>query len=110
MTVVQELLARGVAWKADDGKLPLELLPPDALEEIARVLQFGAAKYGERNWEKGLRWARVYGALLRHLFAWWRGQDRDDETGLSHLAHAGCCVLFLLAHERRALGEDDRPK
>ena len=64
---------------------------------------------GARNWEKGMDWSRVYGALLRHLFSWWRGYDKDPETGLSHLAHAGCCVLFLLAYTLRNVGKDDRP-
>lgn len=80
--------------KHDTGKLPLHLLPTDALEEVARVLSFGAAKYSERNWETGMAWSRLYAAALRHLWAWWRGADRDEETGLSHLAHAACCVLF----------------
>ena len=95
--------------KADDGKLPYDLVPPDALEEIIKVLAFGAKKYAPRNWEKGMKWSRPYSALMRHMWAWWRGEHKDPETGISHLAHAGCCVLFLLAYEKRVLGEDDRP-
>lgn len=72
--------------KNDTGKLPLEFLPLDAIEAEAEVLQFGASKYDARNWEKGMRWGRLYGAVLRHLFAWWRGEAKDPETGLSHLA------------------------
>ena len=95
--------------KADDGKLPYDLVPPDALEEIIKVLAFGAKKYAPRNWEKGMKWSRPFSALMRHMWAWWRGEHKDPETGISHLAHAGCCVLFLLAYEKRVLGEDDRP-
>lgn len=95
--------------KADDGKLPWHLLPPDALEEIVEVLEFGANKYGDRNWEKGMAWNRPFAALMRHMWAWWRGETYDHETGLSHLAHAGCCILFLLAYERRGVGVDNRP-
>ncbi len=95
--------------KADDGKLPFDLLPHDAITEIVKVLQFGVYKYEARNWEKGMHWSRPYAALMRHMYAWWRGQDLDPETGLSHLAHAGCCILFLLAFWLRKHGTDDRP-
>lgn len=95
--------------KDDSGKLPMHLLPPDALNEIARVLDFGAKKYAPRNWEKGMAWSRPYAALIRHMFAWWSGEKTDPETGISHLAHAGCCILFLLAYEQRSIGDDDRP-
>ncbi len=95
--------------KFDTGKLPWHLLPPDAVEQIVAVLEFGAKKYGDRNWEEGMAWSRPFSALMRHMWAWWRGEDRDPETGLSHLAHAGCCILFLLAYERRNIGVDNRP-
>lgn len=94
--------------KHDAGKVRLDLLPFDAVTEIAHVLTFGARKYGDRNWEGGFKWGRLLGACLRHLFAWAGGEDVDQETGRSHLAHAGCCILFLLAHELRGIGEDDR--
>lgn len=96
--------------KKDAGKVPLQLLPLDALTEIAKVLQFGAQKYAERGWEKGINFDRVFGATLRHLFAWHQGEDKDPETGLNHLAHAGCEVLFLLAFVKRGRVDlDDRP-
>jgi hypothetical protein len=90
------------------SKPRLELLPGAALEQIAEVLTYGAAKYDANNWCRGARWGRYYAALLRHLFAWWRGEDRDAETGLSHLAHAGCCLLFLMEYQRNGWGSDDR--
>lgn len=95
--------------KDDGGKTPYDLLAPEMLEDVAKVLAFGAGKYAPRNWEKGMRWGRVFGAAMRHLWAWWRGEKADPETGLSHLAHAACCVMFLLAYEARGVGEDDRP-
>ena len=55
--------------KFDDGKLPYDLLPGDAIEEIVKVLQFGAVKYGERNWEKGMKWNRPFAALMRHMLS-----------------------------------------
>lgn len=65
---------------------------------------------GERNWEQGMSWGRVFAALMRHMWAWWRGEDKDPETGESHLWHAGCCIAFLIAYEARGVGTDDRYK
>lgn len=95
--------------KHDSGKLRLDLIPPELLLDVAEVLSFGATKYGDRNWERGMYWGRVFGAAMRHLWAWWSGEDKDPETGLSHLAHALCCVMFLATYERRGAGYDDRP-
>lgn len=95
--------------KDDDGKLPLHLLPTDALEAITEILDFGQKKYAPRNWEKGMSWSRVYRATLGHLFKWWAGVPADAETGKSHLWHAGCCILFLITYELRGAGDDDRP-
>ena len=90
------------------AKPRLELVPWAAVSDIAAVLTFGAAKYDANNWCRGARWGRYFAALLRHLFAWWRGENLDQETGLSHLAHAGCCLLFLMEYQRNGWGEDDR--
>ena len=96
--------------KDDQGKLPYHLLPSDAIEEILCVLDYGQRKYSPRNWEKGMDWSRPFSALMRHMWAWWRGENVDPETGYSHLAHAGCCVLFLLSYQKRVIGNDDRAK
>lgn len=82
--------------KNDAGKPPLYLLPPAAIEEVAIVLGFGASKYSAYNWRKGLSYTRLMGAILRHLFAFLRGENNDPESGRSHLAHAVCGILFLL--------------
>lgn len=96
-------------YKLDENKLPWHLLPSDAAEEIVKVLEYGASKYSDRNWEGGMAWHRPFSALMRHMWAWWRREEADTETGLSHLAHAGCCILFLIAYEKRVIGKDDRP-
>ena len=96
--------------KFDTDKLRYDLLPPELLEETARVLTFGAEKYSARNWELGMAWSRPFGAMMRHMWAWWGGEDKDPETGYSHLAHAACCIAFLVAYERRGTGTDNRPK
>lgn len=96
--------------KDDTGKDPWSLLPFDAIRAIVKVLAFGAQKYSERNWEAGMAWHRPFDACLRHLTAWWEGEKADPETGFSHLWHAGCCLLFLIAYEIRGVGNDDRPQ
>lgn len=97
--------------KYDENKVRMELLPVEAMVGTAKVLTFGAKKYADRNWEKGIKYSRVYGALQRHITAWWAGQDDDPETALSHLHHAGCCIAFLQTFIERGdiPGLDDRP-
>lgn len=105
----KEKLDLSVGTKLDQGKVPMELLPPELLFGVSEVLGFGAKKYEPRNWEKGMKWSRVFGALMRHLWAWWRGERVDPETGMSHLWHAATNIAFLIAYEERKVGEDDRP-
>lgn len=96
------------AWKQDGGKPRMDLLAPEFLFGTAEVLRFGAAKYAERNWEQGMSWGRCFGALMRHLWAWWSGEEIDRESGLPHLDHASCCLMFLRAYSARKIGTDDR--
>lgn len=94
--------------KDDGGKPRHDLIPPELNDAVARVLAFGADKYGARNWEKGMSWGRPFAALMRHMWAWWGRDARDPETGMSHLWHAACCIAFLIALEARSVGVDDR--
>jgi hypothetical protein len=96
--------------KDDQTKLPLHLLPFDTLYGVSAVLEFGARKYDDRNWELGMAWHRVFRATLNHLWAWWQGEELDPESGLPHLDHALCSLMFLATYSRRKIGEDDRPK
>jgi hypothetical protein len=97
--------------KHDQGKPRPELIPPSAINGAARVFAFGAKKYDDRNWEKGIDFSRLYGALLRHVNAFWDGQDKDDESGDDHLAHALCCLMMLYEHSTnpKYTEFDDRP-
>lgn len=97
----------GAGMKHDGGKPRLSLIPGVALLEIAEVLEYGARKYAEGNWKQVRPLRRYLDAALRHLHAVADGEDLDPESGLPHLAHAGCSILFLLAF--RALGEVDPP-
>jgi len=96
--------------KHDQGKLRMDLIPKELLDGVAEVLTFGAEKYSEHNWREGLDWSRCYGAMMRHMTAWWDGERNDQESGLSHLAHAGCCLAFLMTFEKspRYAAHDDR--
>ncbi len=97
-------------YKLDEDKLRYDLIPPEILEALAYILTVGAKKYDDRNWENGMAWGRVFAALMRHMWAWWRGCGPDEETGNSHLWHAACCIAFLVTYEMRGIGQDDRPK
>jgi hypothetical protein len=96
--------------KFDTGKLRMDLLPPDAISALATILTDGAAKYNPRNWEKGMDWSRPYAALLRHLMAWWGGEDIDPESGHPHMWHVLCNAVFLTSYQTRQIGRDDRPE
>lgn len=86
--------------KYDAGKPQPRLLPVRAVNAIVGVLTFGAQKYCADNWKYVDNPVERYtDAMLRHIFAWMEGETLDPESGLHHLAHAGCCLLFLLWFE-----------
>ena len=106
--------------KDDMGKAPFHLIPPEFLFALATILEFGAKKYAERNWEKGISYSRLFSALMRHMWAWWGGKNPtsqnfalgtfDEETKYSHLWHAGFCIMALATFEERGrMDLDDRP-
>lgn len=85
--------------------------PTTAIRELADVMRLGANKYGAYNWrEKNVSASVYYDAALRHLMAWFDGEDKDQESGRSHLAHAmACCTICIDAMENGSF-IDDRPK
>lgn len=85
-----------------------DLVPANPLEEVARVYGFGASKYSDNNWRKGYPWGWSLGACLRHISAFRRGEDRDPESGLHHLAHAAFHLLALMEFQATGTGTDDR--
>lgn len=87
-------LTQGV--KHDSNKSPMDLLPFDSLDEIAKVLAFGEIKYAAGNWANGISTRRLISATMRHILQFNSGEDNDPESGLSHLAHAGCNIVFAL--------------
>lgn len=95
--------------KFDDGKVMLELLPPEFIFGTAEILTHGAKKYTARNWEMGMAYSRPFAGAMRHLWKWWSGERLDSDSGLPHLWHAACNLAFLIAYEARKVGTDDRP-
>jgi hypothetical protein len=94
--------------KYDQEKPQMALIDFDALEGLAKVLTFGASKYGADNWRGGIANSRIVSSLLRHLSAYQRGEDFDPESGLSHLDHIGCNWMFLSANAKQRPACDDR--
>lgn len=94
--------------KYDGGKLRYDLLPIRPLAEVVKVYTLGAKKYADRNWELGIEWSRVYGALQRHANAYWGGEVLDSELGTNHLASVIWCALALMEFEQTHPELDDR--
>lgn len=83
--------------KNDDGKARWDLLPIEQIEKVVSVLTFGAKKYSDNGWKNIDRLSdRYYAAALRHIVAWRNGEVVDSESGEDHLAHAICCLLFVM--------------
>lgn len=108
----------GEATKHDKGKVRLDLIHPSFIYGLGTILTIGADLYGTNNWMNGMKWTRVFAALLRHLFAWMGGAgptsnsflfgQLDPDTDYSHLWHASACLFFLVCYEDLKLGTDDR--
>lgn len=112
-TNVEEAIAnppKDEAIKHDTGKPDMTYIPNSAMEEIARVFMFGHKKYDSENWAKGFNYRRPAAAALRHVFLWLSGEDVDAESGLTHLAHACCCLVMLIHFQKHGTGKDDRYK
>lgn len=89
--------------KDDQEKNRLDLIEPEFIEGVGKVLTFGANKYEPNNWQKVEDAEdRYYAAALRHLIAWRKGEKTDPESGLSHLDHVACNIMFLQHFEREA--------
>lgn len=98
-------------YKRDQGKDRWDLVPLDSMKGAVRVFTMGAEKYAERNWEEGMRYGRVYASLMRHLTAFWEGEDMD-ESGYHHLDHALANAMMLSSIVKRDTTKawDDRPR
>lgn len=93
------MLTEGI--KYDTKKEQWHLLPLEVLRDVVHVLMCGARKYEPDNWKLVKPKERYYDACIRHLSAWQDGERIDFETGKNHLAHAICCLIFLLWHDKQ---------
>lgn len=96
--------------KYDTDKAPINLIDPDYIEGLARVLGFGAKKYAAHNWRGGIEYGRLIAAAYRHLGAINKGEDIDPESGEPHVFHLACCNMFLAAMMKSRPDLDDRYK
>lgn len=96
--------------RKNEGKLRMDLVPTSAIKAMAEVLTKGAEKYDERQWEKGHDWSTPYASLMRHLTAWWEGENKDPESELSHLSHVIMNVAMLIEYEQNYPELDNRPR
>lgn len=90
------------------GKAQMELLEPRFVEGLAQALAYGAKKYAPGGYRDGVKVAQYFGALLRHVFAVMRGEEKDAESGLDHLFHAAanCMIAWWILKNRPDM--DDR--
>lgn len=100
----------GSGARYNDNKPDYSLMPMHLFDEVCLVWEYGAKKYAAWNWAKGMAWSVPYACICRHLFAWWRGEEKDAESGFSHLAHVVCNVMMLLHYRNSYKEGDDRPK
>lgn len=85
------------------------LIPWDVMRELSEHYSKGAAKYDDHNWRRGYAWSLNFDALMRHLSAWWEGEDVDPETGSSHLSAVMWHAITLRYFQMHDRGTDDRP-
>lgn len=100
------------ATKFDEGKTDMTMVEPEFIEGVASVMMFGQKKYTRNNWKSGsgLAVSRLLASLLRHIFAFIKGEDLDPESGLSHLYHASCNIMFIMYFLKHKPSNDDRFK
>ena len=101
------------ALRFNKGKPKLSILldAPNALLGVTKVLEHGADKYGKRNWKKGLPTSEIVDSLLRHLIAFSKGENVDEESGDARLLHVDQILanaLFLAEMMRIHPEMDDR--
>jgi hypothetical protein len=95
-----------VGKKFDQGKIMVDLIVPEFIEDLAKVLTMGAQKYGIENWKGNLEKRRILAALYRHLLKYHKGEIYDDESHLNHLCHVAINAMFLFWYDEvRKVGE-----
>ena len=91
---------------------PTEIYTPKEVtyfQTVSEVLQYGASKYNDRNWERGMLWSQCYNSGMRHLIESLHGKIRDEESDLPHLSHFLCNIFFLVEYAKTCPEFDNRP-
>jgi hypothetical protein len=96
--------------RLNKGKLEWSLVDFESLEGMVEVLMFGKEKYEAFNWMKGLNTTEICESLMRHLFSYLKGEDKDSETKLRHIDHIMCNAMFLSHMDRNRPDCDTRHK
>lgn len=97
--------------KLDAGKPRYDLIPPEAMIAVADLFRIGAEKYGDRNWENGMSWGRIFRAMMSHAWLWWSGEEHDPVDRQHHLDSVIWCAMVLRTYIVRGPMHryDDRP-
>jgi hypothetical protein len=103
-------MTSNAAKKFDTDKVDLTLVPPHLKKAVARVMMYGAVKYGRDNFKEGMEHHRVLAAALRHIDAFLNGQELDPESGFPHIWHAACNLGFLIHYQEENIGIDNLRK
>jgi hypothetical protein len=91
-------------------KVPLHLVPCEVLLETGLAMLEGARKYGAHNYRvAGVRASVYYDAAMRHIMAWWEGEDIDSDSGLPHIIKAIASLIVLRDGQHVGNWVDDRP-
>jgi hypothetical protein len=90
----EEIKASKTGLRFNEGKVRWSLVDYASLEPMIRVLMYGAGKYDDHNWKKGLVHKEVLECLQRHLAALMDGETHDKESGLPHIGHVMCNAMF----------------
>ena len=109
--------ADGGGKRLNKGKTKIELTPPEWEWALADVSTQGSKKYAERNWELGMKWSTMIGAMKRHVLKFQAGERYDGEkfsleegtTGCHHLAMVAWNALALMSYDLRIIGQNDMP-
>ena len=106
-------MEKGKKYDGRDGDSPMkdrwDLLPLDCIEDVVKILSFGSKKYGDNSWQQVSEFEdRYYAALMRHLVEWRKGNKIDEESGLSHLSHAMCNLVFLCWNDKNKINGENK--
>ena len=90
------------------GKSQIHQVPYEAIEGIAKVMEYGEKKYGKYNWTKGNNLSVPFDSAMRHLWAFWNGENFDKESGENHLYHALANIAMIIYYHKNYPEMDDR--